>query len=256
MAQRVLILDFGGQYDQLIARRVRECGVYCEVWPCTADIGAIRTFGPIGLIFTGGPGSVYAPDAPDVDAGVFSLGVPILGICYGCQLLAHRLGGQVTPAQSDAAREYGKTETEFRTDSPLFRGLPESGVTWMSHGDYMARVPDGFRVIARSAACPNAAIADEDRRFYGVQFHPEVRHTEHGTEMLRHFLFDVCGAAGDWSMESFRSRAVRELRGRRLLRVRRSALGSGGKAAHLRFRGPRPAASGRGRPGGGRLCRP
>ena len=212
MAQRVLILDFGGQYDQLIARRVRECGVYCEVWPHTASLDAIRAFGPVGLIFTGGPGSVYASDAPDVDAGVFSLGVPILGICYGCQLLAHRLGGQVTPAQSDAAREYGKTETEFRTDSPLFRGLPESGVTWMSHGDYMARVPDGFRVIARSAACPNAAIADEDRRFYGVQFHPEVRHTEHGTEMLRHFLFDVCGAAGDWSMESFRSRAVRELR--------------------------------------------
>ena len=212
MAQRVLILDFGGQYDQLIARRVRECGVYCEVWPHTASLDAIRAFGPVGLIFTGGPGSVYAPDAPDVDAGVFSLGVPILGICYGCQLLAHRLGGQVTPAQSDAAREYGKTETEFRPDSPLFRGLPESGVTWMSHGDYMARVPDGFRVIARSAACPNAAIADEDRRFYGVQFHPEVRHTEHGTEMLRHFLFDVCGAAGDWSMESFRSRAVRELR--------------------------------------------
>ena len=212
MRQRVLILDFGGQYDQLIARRVRECGVYCEVWPCTADIDAIRAFDPIGLIFTGGPGSVYAPDAPDADAGVFSMGVPVLGICYGCQLLAHRLGGRVTPAQSDTAREYGKTETEFRTDSVLFHGLPERSVTWMSHGDYMARVPDGFRVIARSAACPNAAIADEDRRFYGVQFHPEVNHTEHGREMLRNFLFGVCGAAGDWSMESFRERAVRELR--------------------------------------------
>ncbi len=212
MTQRVLILDFGGQYDQLIARRVRECGVYCEVWPCTADIGAIRAFDPIGLIFTGGPGSVYAPDAPDVDPGVFSLGVPLLGICYGCQLLAHRLGGEVTPAQSDTAREYGKTETEFLADSVLFHGLPEKSVTWMSHGDYMARIPDGFRVIARSAACPNAAIADETRRFYGVQFHPEVNHTQYGTEMLRRFLFDVCGAAGDWSMESFRARAVRELR--------------------------------------------
>ncbi len=212
MKQRVLILDFGGQYDQLIARRVRECGVYCEVWPCTADIGAIRAFDPLGLIFTGGPGSVYAPDAPDVDAGVFSLGIPILGICYGCQLLAHRLGGEVTPAQSDAAREYGKTETEFQTGSVLFHGLPERSVTWMSHGDYMARIPEGFCVTARSAACPNAAIADESRRFYGVQFHPEVRHTRHGTEMLRNFLFDVCGAAGDWSMESFRDRAVRELR--------------------------------------------
>ncbi len=209
---KILILDFGGQYNQLIARRVRECHVYCEVRPCTMSMDEIRVFDPLGIIFTGGPGSVYEDGAPQTDPAVFSLGVPILGICYGCQLLAHRLGGQVTPAQSDAAREYGKTETGFRTDSPLFRGLPESGVTWMSHGDYMARVPDGFRVIARSAACPNAAIADEDRRFYGVQFHPEVRHTEHGTEMLRHFLFDVCGAAGDWSMESFRSRAVRELR--------------------------------------------
>ena len=212
MEQRVLILDFGGQYDQLIARRVREHGVYCEVWPCTADIDAIRAFDPIGLIFTGGPGSVYTPDAPDADEGVFSLGVPILGICYGCQLMAHRLGGLVTPAQSDAAREYGKTETEFLSDSILFHALPEKSVTWMSHGDYMARVPDGFRVIARSAACPNAAIADEKRRFYGVQFHPEVNHTEYGKEMLRNFLFDVCGASGDWTMESFRARAVRELR--------------------------------------------
>ncbi len=212
MAQRVLILDFGGQYDQLIARRVRECGVYCEVWPCTADIGAIRAFEPIGMIFTGGPGSVYDSDAPDVDPGVFSMGVPILGICYGCQLLAHRLGGRVTPAQSDTAREYGKTETEFQTDSALFRGLPEKSVTWMSHGDHMSRIPDGFRVTARSAACPNAAIADENRRFYGVQFHPEVRHTRYGTEMLRNFLFGVCGAAGDWSMEGFHARAVRELR--------------------------------------------
>ena len=212
MEQRVLILDFGGQYDQLIARRVREHGVYCEVWPCTADIESIRAFHPIGLIFTGGPGSVYAPDAPDADKGVFSLGIPVLGICYGCQLMAHRLGGLVTPAQSDTAREYGKTETRFDTACALFRGLPEDSVTWMSHGDYMAKVPDGFRVIARSDACPNAAIADEKRRFYGVQFHPEVDHTEYGKEMLRNFLFDVCGASGDWTMENFRARAVRELR--------------------------------------------
>ena len=212
MTQRILILDFGGQYDQLIARRVRECGVYCEVWPCTAPLDQILQFDPIGIIFTGGPGSVYAADAPTVDEGVFALGVPILGICYGCQLLAHRLGGQVTPAQSDAAREYGKTETVFETDNVLFRGLPEKSVTWMSHGDYMARVPEGFRVTGRSAACPNAAIADDGRRFYGVQFHPEVNHTEYGREILRNYLFAVCGAAGDWSMESYRGRAVRELR--------------------------------------------
>ncbi len=210
--QRVLILDFGGQYNQLIARRVREAGVYCEVHPCTMTLEQIRQFDPIGIICTGGPGSVYAPGAPDADKGIFALGVPILGICYGCQLMAQRLGGAVVPAQADTAREYGKTETSFLPGSPLFHGIPETGVTWMSHGDYMERVPEGFKVIARSEACPNAAIADEERRFYGVQFHPEVRHTRYGTEMIRNFLFDVCGAAGDWSMEGFRSRAVRELR--------------------------------------------
>ena len=129
MTQRILILDFGGQYDQLIARRIREAGVYCEVHLCTMPLEQIRLFDPVGIIFTGGPGSVYAADAPTVDEGVFALGVPILGICYGCQLLAHRLGGQVTPAQSDAAREYGKTETVFETDNALFRGLPEKSVT-------------------------------------------------------------------------------------------------------------------------------
>jgi len=212
MTQRVLILDFGGQYNQLIARRVRECGVYCEVRQCSMPLSEIRAFDPIGIIFTGGPGSVYAPDAPDVDPEVFALGIPILGICYGCQLMAHRLGGAVVPAQADSAREYGKTETEFETDSPLFRGLPERSVVWMSHGDYMSRVPDGFRVTARSAACPNAAIADERRGFYGVQFHPEVGHTQFGEQMLRRFLYDVCRAKGDWTMGGFRDRAVRELR--------------------------------------------
>ena len=212
MAQKVLILDFGGQYNHLIARRVRECGVYCEVRPCGMTAEEIRTYDPIGIIFTGGPGSVYAPDAPDTDREVFSLGVPILGICYGCQLMADRLGGEVIPAQEDSAREYGKTETVFSTDSALFRSLPEKSVTWMSHGDYMDRVPDGFRVVARSAACPNAAIADEERRFYGVQFHPEVNHTEYGRAILKNFLFGVCGAVGDWTMEDYRTRAVRELR--------------------------------------------
>ena len=212
MMQRVLILDFGGQYNQLIARRVRECGVYCEVHPSTMTLARIRQFDPIGIIFTGGPGSVYAPDAPSVDDGVFSLGVPILGICYGCQLMAQRLGGSVVPAQQDTAREYGKTETFFRVENPLFSGLPESSVTWMSHGDYMERVPKGFTVIARSAACPNAAIADERRRFYGVQFHPEVSHTQYGQAMLRSFLTRICHAVGDWSMHSYRKRAVTELR--------------------------------------------
>ena len=212
--QKVLILDFGGQYNQLIARRVRELHVYCEVHPCTMPLSDIRAFDPIGIIFTGGPHSVYEPDAPDVDAGVFDLGVPILGICYGCQLLAKKLGGSVVPAQSDSAREYGKTETEFDAASPLFAGLPARSVTWMSHGDYMERFPEGFTVAARSAACPNAAIACAERDFYGVQFHPEVRHTEQGMAILRNFLYRVCGAGGDWTMGDFRTRTVAELRER------------------------------------------
>jgi len=177
-------------------------------------LSEIRAFAPIGVIFTGGPHSVYAPDAPDVDDGVFALGVPILGICYGCQLMAARLGGEVVPAQSDSAREYGKTETEFATGSPLFCGLPARSVTWMSHGDYIARVPEGFSVLGSSAACPAAAIGDDRRRFYGVQFHPEVRHTEQGAAILNNFLFRVCGLRGDWTMERYRERAVRELRER------------------------------------------
>ena len=212
--QKILILDFGGQYDQLIARRVRECGVYCELHPCTMPLEAIRAFDPVGIIFTGGPHSVYEPDAPRADPGVYALGVPILGICYGCQLLAQELGGLVTAAQDDAAREYGKTPAVFDPACPLFEGLPEQSVTWMSHGDYMARVPEGFRLTARSAACPNVGICDEARGFYGVQFHPEVRHTQYGQEMLRNFLYRVCGARGDWSMADFRRRSVEELRGR------------------------------------------
>ena len=212
--QKVLILDFGGQYNQLIARRVRECHVYCEVHPCTMPLAEIEAFDPIGIIFTGGPHSVYEPDAPDVDAGVFALGVPILGICYGCQLLAKKLGGSVVPAQSDSAREYGKTETEFDTGSLLFAGLPAKSITWMSHGDYMERCPEGFTVAARSDACPNAAIACGERGFYGVQFHPEVRHTEQGMAILRNFLYRVCGAEGDWTMGDFRARTVAELRER------------------------------------------
>ncbi len=209
---RILILDFGGQYNQLIARRVREHNVYCEVHPHTMSLEEIRRFDPIGIIFTGGPHSVYLPDSPRPDPGVFSLGVPILGICYGCQLLAQSLGGLVTPAEEDSAREYGRTETSFDVRCPLFLGLPGKGVTWMSHGDYMALVPEGFRITARSAACPTAAICDESRRFYGVQFHPEVSHTVFGREMLHNFLYSICGAQGDWTMADFRRRSVEGLR--------------------------------------------
>ena len=142
--QTVIVLDFGGQYNQLIARRVRECGVYCEVKPYTTPLAELQKMEPIGFIFTGGPNSVYLETSPQVDPAIFTLGVPVLGICYGCQLLAHHLGGRVTAAQDDSAREYGKTETFYDTGCPLFKGLPERGISWMSHGDYMEKVPEGF----------------------------------------------------------------------------------------------------------------
>lgn len=210
--QTVIVLDFGGQYNQLIARRVRECGVYCEVKPYTTPLVELRAMDPIGVIFTGGPNSVYLEDSPQVDPDIFTWGVPILGICYGCQLMAHTLGGRVTAAQDDSAREYGKTETWFDGGCKLFRGLPAQGVTWMSHGDYMERVPEGFALTAHSRNCPNVAIADEKRGFYGVQFHPEVNHTEHGVDMIRNFLYDVCHAARDWTMEDYKRTAVAQLR--------------------------------------------
>ena len=210
--QKVLILDFGGQYNQLIARRVRECGVYCEVKPYGMSLEEIRRFDPIGIIFTGGPNSVYAAGSPHADKGVFTLGVPILGICYGCQLISAELGGEVIAAQEDTAREYGKTLTEFDAGCRLFKGLPEQSVTWMSHGDYMVKVPEGFSLVARSAACPNVAICDESRGFYGVQFHPEVNHTEYGAQMLRNFLFEVCHARGDWTMADYKRIAIDNVR--------------------------------------------
>ncbi len=212
MQEKVLILDFGGQYNQLIARRVRENNVYCELKPSHTSLAEIRAFDPIGIIFTGGPNSVYDESAPKVDPGVYALGVPILGICYGCQLMAQQLGGEVCAAQSDAAREYGRTATDFDGACRLFGGLGGQSVTWMSHGDYIARLPEGFSACARSAACPTAAICDESRGFYGVQFHPEVNHTEHGAALLKNFLYDVCGARGEWSMEGYKDRAVASLR--------------------------------------------
>ena len=185
--QTIIVLDFGGQYNQLIARRVRECGVYCEVKPYTTPLAELKKMNPIGFIFTGGPNSVYLETSPRVDAGIFEMGLPVLGICYGCQLMAHTLGGKVTAAQDDSAREYGKTETFYDTTCPLFKGLPETGISWMSHGDYMEKVPDGFALAAHSKACPNVAIADVKRGFYGVQYHPEVNHTENGVKMIRNF---------------------------------------------------------------------
>ncbi len=210
--EKILILDFGGQYNQLIARRVRECNVYCEVHPYNMPLEKIREYAPIGIIFTGGPNSVYEETSPHVDSEVFRLGVPILGICYGCQLMAWSLGGSVTAATDATAREYCKTETYFDTSCKLFRGLSAEGVTWMSHGDYMEKVPEGFALVAHSDNCPNVAICDESRGFYGVQFHPEVNHTVNGIRMLHNFLYEICRAKGDWTMGDFLKTQITALR--------------------------------------------
>ena len=156
--QEVVVLDFGGQYNPLSARRVRECSVYCEVKPYTTPLSEIKALHPIGIIFTGGPNSVYDPASPQVDPAIFELGIPILGICYGCQLLAHNLGGKVVPATDASAREYGKTETFYDPACTLFKGLPQQGISWMSHGDYMEKVPEGFSLTARSEGCPNVVM--------------------------------------------------------------------------------------------------
>ncbi len=198
--QKILILDFGGQYNQLIARRVRECRVYCEVKPWTTPLEELKAFDPTGIIFTGGPRSVYREGSPTVDRSIFTWGVPILGICYGCQLMAHLLEGEVVPAQDDSAREYGKTLTHYDTACKLFQGLPQDGVSWMSHGDYMAKVPEGFVLTAHSDACPNVAIADEARGFYGRPVPP--RGQPHGTRPAHasEFPLRCLRRCGDWTM--------------------------------------------------------
>lgn len=209
MHQTVLVLDFGGQYNQLIARRVRECGVYCEVHPYSHAAQAIERLHPIGILFTGGPNSVYQKDAPRCDGTVFEQGIPVLGICYGCQLMAYMLGGHVTTPDK---REYGKTDTYFDVSSKLFDGLPDRSVTWMSHTDYVDQLPEGFRSTARTADCPNAAMECQEKGFYGLQFHPEVLHTQNGVAMLKNFLYRVCGAVGDWTMEDYAKSAIVSLR--------------------------------------------
>ncbi len=216
--EKILVLDFGGQYAQLIARRVREQHVYAEIRSYKTPLGEIRAGGYRGIIFTGGPNSVYDPAAPKCDPAVLRLGVPVLGICYGCQLMAHLEGGEVGSAGSIS--EYGKVELSVRP-SPLFEGVPENSVCWMSHTDYVKAVPEGFSVIGTSAQCPAAAIACAARGLYGVQFHPEVTHTEYGRDMLANFLKKICGCAGDWTMEDFVRASVekyrKELGGKKVL---------------------------------------
>lgn len=206
--QKVLILDFGGQYNQLIARRVREHGVFCDLMPSEMSIQKIREYNPIGIIFTGGPNSVYEDGSPKIDSEIFKLGIPVLGICYGCQLAALLLGGTVESAQTS---EYGKAEV-ICTNSPLTKGIPEKSVCWMSHTDRITVLPDGFKKIAYSENCPFAAFGNEEKGIYGVQFHPEVNHTQYGAKLLHNFLYEVCGAVGDWTMKNFVENQIRDLK--------------------------------------------
>ena len=195
-------------YNQLIARRVRENNVYCEVVPYDISVEEIKSKNPKGIIFTGGPASVYEEDSPKCDPEILKMGIPILGICYGMQLMSHLLGGKVGRAEK---REYGKTSVKL-DESKLFKGIPGENICWMSHTCFVDAPPSGFKVIANTGTCPAAAMVDEDRKMYGVQFHPEVEHTEHGKEMLRNFLFDICGLKGTWTTGSFIEEAVAHIK--------------------------------------------
>lgn len=209
--EMIIVLDFGGQYNQLIARRVRECGVYCEVKSYKTPIDEIKAKNPKGIIFTGGPNSVYDENSPHIGKEIFELGVPVLGICYGCQLMAYTLGGKVS---SCVTSEYGKTETIYDNSSLLFKGLPEKAVSWMSHTDFVSEIPEGFKVTAHTADCPAAAYENAEKKLYAVQFHPEVNHTENGCKMIDSFVKNVCGCIGDWTMGNYAKTAIEDIRNR------------------------------------------
>src|SRR5581483_7110813 len=214
MTDRILILDFGSQVTQLIARRVRENGVYCEIWPYTAKAASIEEFAPAGVVLSGGPASVTSEDTPRAPASVFRLGVPVLGICYGMQTLCDQLGGRVMLSEH---QEFGRAFIDVTGECRLFDGLWPPGAreqVWMSHGDKIETLPPGFRAVASSEGAPYAAIADDRRRFYGVLFHPEVVHTPQGGKLLGNFARRVCGCAGDWTMTAFRADAVARIRDR------------------------------------------
>ena len=207
--EMVIVLDFGGQYNQLIARRVRECNVYCEVLPYTKTLDEIKALNPKGIIFTGGPNSVYDETSPHYEKAIFELGIPILGICYGSQLMAYTLGGEVATAP---VSEYGHTDVEVDTTSVLFHDVADTTVCWMSHTDYIKEVPEGFRITAHTPVCPVAAMECAEKKLYATQFHPEVMHTKEGMKMLHNFVYDVCGCVGDWKMDSFVETTIKSLR--------------------------------------------
>ncbi|HTN39559.1 MAG TPA: glutamine-hydrolyzing GMP synthase, partial [Asticcacaulis sp.] len=206
--ETLLIIDFGSQVTQLIARRVRECGVYCEIHPFTKAADKIDSLRPKAVILSGSPHSVI-DEGPRIDARLFEMGVPVFGICYGEQLMCELLGGKVEAGHD---REFGRAEITVKGQSPIFKGLDPVETVWMSHGDRVTAIPEGFEVIATSEGAPYAAIADEKRKFYAVQFHPEVVHTKRGTDMIRNFLFEIAGFSGDWSMSAFREEMVAKIR--------------------------------------------
>ncbi|MGB6407056.1 MAG: glutamine-hydrolyzing GMP synthase, partial [Planococcus donghaensis] len=207
--KKIVVLDFGSQYNQLITRRIREIGVYSELHPHTITAEEIKEMNATGIIFSGGPNSVYDENAFSIDDAIFEMGLPILGICYGMQLMALHLEGKVEKAQN---REYGKAELKLTKESKIFKDLPEEQIVWMSHGDLVTAAPPGFDVIGTSASCPIASMADESRGFYGVQFHPEVRHSIYGNDLLRKFVYDVCGMQDDWSMENYIELEIEKIR--------------------------------------------
>lgn len=211
----ILIIDFGSQVTQLIARRVRESGVYCEIWPFNnSNVNKVKAYNPRGIILSGGPCSVLDEDSPKAPEGIFELDLPILGICYGQQVMVQQLGGQVEKG-IDGAGEFGRAHVDIIEDSKLLKGFWEKGgreQVWMSHGDHVARLPNGFKIVGKSEGAPYAFIADTERRFYGVQFHPEVVHTPHGAELFRNFTHNICGCSGDWTMASFKDEAIAKIR--------------------------------------------
>lgn len=207
--EMVIVIDFGGQYNQLVARRVRECNVYCEIYSYKTDIEKIKAMNPKGIILTGGPNSCYEPGAPSCTDELFNLGIPVLGLCYGAQLMMHVLGGKVEKAP---VREYGKTEVMVETSSPLFTDVTPNTICWMSHFDYISKVAPGFDICAHTADCPVAAAENRDKNLYAIQFHPEVLHTQEGTKMLSNFVRSVCGCSGDWKMDAFVENTIKEIR--------------------------------------------
>lgn len=209
--EMIIILDFGGQYNQLIARRVRECNVYCEVHPYNIGLDKLKEMKPKGIIFTGGPNSVYEPESPVCEKEIFEMGIPVLGICYGSQLMAHLLGGKVATAP---VSEYGKTEVDISDSAMLFKDISAKTICWMSHADYIEKAPEDFIITAKTPVCPVAGMENAEKGWYAVQFHPEVMHTQEGMKMLRNFVIDICNCKGDWKMDSFVETSIKAIRER------------------------------------------